>query len=81
LSTLLKTTPTDFSIAPEALFIDLISHMKGAGAEIQDFATLYTSEESKKVLEQARKSREANPRGIKTWRYKDHPEFWDGTSL
>jgi hypothetical protein len=55
--------------------------MKGAGAEIQDFATLYTSEESKKVLEQARKSREANPRGIKTWRYKDHPEFWDGTSL
>jgi hypothetical protein len=53
--------------------------MKNAGAEIQGFATLYTSEDSKKVLEQARKSREANPKGIKTWRYKDHPDWWEVT--
>ncbi|KAI1827442.1 hypothetical protein F4861DRAFT_492696 [Xylaria intraflava] len=63
--------------SPEVLFHELVNGMKKAGTEIQDFTTLYTSEESKKVLEQARKSHEANPTGIKTWRYKDHPDWAD----
>ncbi|KAI1423569.1 hypothetical protein F5Y12DRAFT_756789 [Xylaria sp. FL1777] len=61
----------------EAMFGALVNHMKSAGIEIQDFATLYTSEENKKVLEKARKSRAANPKGIKTWLYKDHPDWAD----
>ncbi len=59
------------------MFGELVNHMKNAGAEIQDFTTLYTSEENKKVLEKARKSRAANPKGIKTWLYKDHPDWAD----
>ncbi|KAI0976153.1 hypothetical protein F4678DRAFT_416085 [Xylaria arbuscula] len=61
----------------ETMFGELVNHMKSAGTEIQDFTTLYTSEESKKVLEKARKSRTANPKGIKTWLYKDHPDWPD----
>ncbi|KAI3343299.1 hypothetical protein F4824DRAFT_439438 [Ustulina deusta] len=61
----------------EVMFGELVNHMKNAGAEIQDFTTLYTSEENKKVLEKARKSRAANPKGIKTWLYKDHPDWAD----
>ncbi|KAI1268425.1 hypothetical protein F5Y18DRAFT_375337 [Xylariaceae sp. FL1019] len=78
-------------IMPEALPSDIKSSKKSqeqvvamvkaqvqaAGNEIKDFRTLYTNEESKKVLEQAQKSREANPKGIKPWRYKDHPDWWD----
>ncbi|TGJ82030.1 hypothetical protein E0Z10_g6745 [Xylaria hypoxylon] len=61
----------------EVVFGQLVNHMKSAGTEIQDFATLYTSEENKKVLDKARKSRAANPKGIKTWLYKDHPDWAD----
>ncbi|KAI0541821.1 hypothetical protein GGR58DRAFT_455054 [Xylaria digitata] len=61
----------------EVMFNELVNHMKSAGTEIQDFASLYTGEESKKVLEKAKKSRAANPKGIKTWLYKDHPDWAD----
>jgi hypothetical protein len=44
---------------------------------LKDFKTLYTSEESKKVLEQAKKSREAHPKGIKPWRVRDDPNWLD----
>ncbi|ORY68566.1 uncharacterized protein BCR38DRAFT_423640 [Pseudomassariella vexata] len=45
--------------------------------ELRDFKTLYTNEESKRVLEQARKSREAQPKNIKPWRASDHPDWLD----
>ncbi|KAI0554353.1 hypothetical protein F4679DRAFT_528066 [Xylaria curta] len=61
----------------EALFGELVSHMKNANTEIQDFATLYTSEESKRVLDKAKESQAANPKGIKTWLYQDHPDWAD----
>ncbi|KAI1310844.1 hypothetical protein F5Y03DRAFT_8241 [Xylaria venustula] len=61
----------------ETMFGELVNHMKSAGTEIQDFTTLYTNDESKKVLEKARKSRAANPKGIKTWLYKDCPDWAD----
>ncbi|KAJ2972907.1 hypothetical protein NUW58_g9079 [Xylaria curta] len=64
----------------EAMFGELVNHMKSAGSEIQDFAALYTSEESKKVLEKAKKSHAANPKGIKTWFYHDHPDWANVTS-
>ncbi|KAI0859143.1 hypothetical protein F4860DRAFT_484038 [Xylaria cubensis] len=61
----------------EALFAELVNHMKNADTEIQDFATLYTSEESKRVLDKAKESRATNPKGIKTWLYQDHPNWAD----
>ncbi|GAP88869.1 hypothetical protein SAMD00023353_1700690 [Rosellinia necatrix] len=61
----------------EAVFNEVVDIMKSAGAEIQDFRTLYSSEETKKVLEKAKKSRAANPKGIKTWLYEDHSDWAD----
>ncbi|KAI1170143.1 hypothetical protein F4777DRAFT_570308 [Nemania sp. FL0916] len=61
----------------EDLWNEAVNHVKSAGIEIQDFTTLYTSEETKKVLDKAKKSREANPRAIKPWRYEDHPGWAD----
>ncbi|KAI0405624.1 hypothetical protein F4802DRAFT_561286 [Xylaria palmicola] len=61
----------------EAMYSELVNHMKRAGTEIQDFAVLYTSKESREVLEKAKKSRAANPQGINTWLYQDHPDWAD----
>lgn len=59
------------------MFNELVNHMKGIGTEIQDFQALYTNEESKRVLQKARTSRDANPKGIKTWLYEDHADWAD----
>lgn len=48
-----------------------------AHSEIKDFGDLYNSEESKKALNQAKKSRETNPKDIKPWRAKDDPHWYD----
>ncbi|KAI1851381.1 hypothetical protein JX265_000385 [Neoarthrinium moseri] len=48
-----------------------------AATELRDFRTLYTSDESKKVFDQAKKSRQAEPKGIKPWRARDHPGWLD----
>ncbi|KAI1114599.1 hypothetical protein F5Y14DRAFT_413905 [Nemania sp. NC0429] len=61
----------------EVMFSEVVDHMKGIGTEIQDFEALYTSKESKKVLQKASTSREANPRGIKPWLYQDHADWAD----
>ncbi|KAI0480902.1 hypothetical protein GGR56DRAFT_628071 [Xylariaceae sp. FL0804] len=45
--------------------------------EIKGFGALYQGEKSRTILEQARKSREANPKGIKPWRARDHPGWLD----
>ncbi|KAI1122554.1 hypothetical protein F5Y10DRAFT_253898 [Nemania abortiva] len=61
----------------ETMFSELVNHLKSTSSEIQDFTALYTNEESKRVLEKARKSREANPKGIKTRPYEDNPDWAD----
>ncbi|KAH9899050.1 hypothetical protein F4778DRAFT_741980 [Xylariomycetidae sp. FL2044] len=55
------------------VFLQAVTDAKN---EIVAFENLYNSPESKKVLEQARKSREANPKGIKPWRYSQHPDWF-----
>ncbi|KAI0834516.1 hypothetical protein F5Y06DRAFT_278850 [Hypoxylon sp. FL0890] len=62
---------------PEEVYEALMKSVAAANAQIKDFGTLYNSEESKKVLEQAKKSRDANPKGIRPWRAKDHPDWLD----
>lgn len=49
--------------------------VKLAIADVNNFKSLYMSAESKKVLDQAKKSREAEPKGIKPWRARDHPDW------
>ncbi|KAI2470486.1 hypothetical protein F4781DRAFT_390343 [Annulohypoxylon bovei var. microspora] len=62
---------------PEEVHEGFKKSMTTANAQIKEFGTLYNSEESKKVLDQAKKSRDANPKGIKPWRAKDHPDWLD----
>ncbi|KAI0103838.1 hypothetical protein GGR51DRAFT_523614 [Nemania sp. FL0031] len=61
----------------ETMFSELVNHMKSTSTEIQNFTALCTSEDSRKVLEKAKKSREANPKGIKTLLYEDYPDWAD----
>ncbi|KAI0597557.1 hypothetical protein F4775DRAFT_559664 [Biscogniauxia sp. FL1348] len=63
------------NLPPDVAFKMFNSVIESSQAEIKDFAALYKSEESKKILDQAKKSREANPKGIKPWRFKDHPDW------
>ncbi|KAK6949806.1 hypothetical protein Daesc_008127 [Daldinia eschscholtzii] len=61
----------------EEVYECFVKSVAAASAQIKDFNTLYNSEESKRVLDQAKKSRDSNPKGIKPWRAKDHPDWLD----
>lgn len=67
---------TDKSIADD-MYARFLKTIGVAGNQIKDFSVLYNSEESKKVLDQAKKSHDANPKGIKPWRARDHPDWLD----
>ncbi|KAI1093244.1 hypothetical protein F5B19DRAFT_491576 [Rostrohypoxylon terebratum] len=73
---MLDSIPTG-ATTPEEVHEGFVKSVVAASAQIKDFSTLYNSEESKKVLDQAKKSRDANPKGIKPWRAKDHPDWLD----
>ncbi|OTB04789.1 hypothetical protein M426DRAFT_320379 [Hypoxylon sp. CI-4A] len=72
---MLETIPN--SANGDELFEGYMRSVAAANAQIKDFSTVYNSEESKRVLEQARKSRDANPKGIAPWKAKDHPDWID----
>ncbi|KAI1654600.1 hypothetical protein F4813DRAFT_370501 [Daldinia decipiens] len=61
----------------EEVYECFVKSVVTASTQIKDFNTLYNSEESKRVFDQAKKSRDANPKGIKPWRAKDHPDWLD----
>lgn len=46
-------------------------------ADVKEFTDLMRDETSKDVFAQAAKSREERPLGIKPWRHKDHPNWFD----
>ncbi|KAI1503368.1 hypothetical protein F5X99DRAFT_375914 [Biscogniauxia marginata] len=71
------TEPLPDNQPREVIFKIFNSTVHSAQMEIKDFTTLYRSDESKKVLDQAKKSRDANPKGIKPWRARDHPEWME----
>ncbi|RYP12693.1 hypothetical protein DL765_007193 [Monosporascus sp. GIB2] len=62
---------------PDEVFQGLLKSVQAARSEIKDFGDLYNSDASQRVLSQAKKSREANPRDIKPWRAKDDPHWFD----
>ncbi|KAI5860585.1 hypothetical protein GGS23DRAFT_580737 [Durotheca rogersii] len=72
---MLESIPSNST--PEELYASFVKSIAVASGQIKDFGALYNSEESRKVLEQAKKSRDANPKGIKPWRAKDHPDWFD----
>ncbi|PBP16747.1 hypothetical protein BUE80_DR012601 [Diplocarpon rosae] len=61
--------------SPEALFRGFSDSANFANQEVQEFRRLMTDEKSVEVMEQARRSRAANPRGIKPWRVTEHSDW------
>lgn len=47
----------------------------GARKEITDFKSVLTSEESKKLFDDANVSRQAKPKGLRPWRASDDPNW------
>ena len=48
-----------------------------ARGNVVEFTELMRDEKSKAVLDRAEKSRADNPIGIKPWKHKDHPDWFD----
>ncbi|KAI0097150.1 hypothetical protein F4814DRAFT_434545 [Daldinia grandis] len=61
----------------EEVYECFVKSVVAASTQIKEFNALYNSEESKRVIDQAKKSRDTNPKGIKPWRAKDHPDWLD----
>ncbi|KAI1758853.1 hypothetical protein GGR53DRAFT_515663 [Hypoxylon sp. FL1150] len=72
---MLDTLPNN--VSADEMYARFLKAIGVADSQIKDFSALYNSEESKKVLDQAKKSRDANPKGIKPWRARDHPDWLD----
>lgn len=67
-------TITDSFIA-EALFRDFSKAASMANQDVQAFRKVMAEQEGLQVLEQARKSRAERPKGIKSWKVCDHPDW------
>ncbi|UNI17272.1 hypothetical protein JDV02_003629 [Purpureocillium takamizusanense] len=63
--------------SPDVMFTSFVKAVADAQTEVKDFTDLMRDEESKKAMAMADKSREENPFGIKPWRHKDHPDWFD----
>ncbi|KAI1373049.1 hypothetical protein F4677DRAFT_430882 [Hypoxylon crocopeplum] len=72
---MLETIPNN--APPEEIYKRIVKSFDAARNQIKDFSSLYNNEESKKALDQAKKSRDADPKGIRPWRAKDHPDWLD----
>lgn len=59
----------------DALFSSFAKSVGETSSELNDFKAAMTSEESKKVFEKANESRQVNPKGIRTWRATEDPEW------
>ncbi|KAL2068117.1 hypothetical protein VTL71DRAFT_16215 [Oculimacula yallundae] len=61
--------------SPDALFREFSKSVNTANQEVQEFRRLMNAEDSIKVMEQARKSRAENSKGIKLWKATEHPDW------
>ncbi|KAF8862022.1 hypothetical protein BDZ45DRAFT_671331 [Acephala macrosclerotiorum] len=61
--------------SPEALFRDFSKAASMANQDVQAFRKVMVEQEGLQVLEQARKSRAERPKGIKSWKVCDHPDW------
>lgn len=59
----------------EEMYVAFSKSVGTASRELSDFKALYQGNESRQVLEQANKSRVADPNNIKPWKPKDHPDW------
>ncbi|KOS21124.1 hypothetical protein ESCO_004389 [Escovopsis weberi] len=63
--------------SPEAMFATFMKALNEAQTQIQEFAELMRDDVSKEVFARAERSRQENPAGIRPWRHKDHPNWFN----
>ncbi len=59
------------------MFAEFTKAVNEAQVNIKEFSDLMRDEKSKEVFALADKSKEENPFGIKPWRHKDHPNWFN----
>ncbi|KAK5994590.1 hypothetical protein PT974_05069 [Cladobotryum mycophilum] len=63
--------------SPDAMFAAFMKAVAEAQAEVREFAELMRDDTSKEVFARADKSRQENPLGIRPWKHKDHPDWFN----
>jgi len=61
--------------SPEALFRSFSASAMTANQEVNLFREMMTDQETKKILERAKESREKSKTGIESWKVTDHPDW------
>ncbi|KAJ2968307.1 hypothetical protein NQ176_g9245 [Zarea fungicola] len=62
---------------PEVMYAAFMKAVEEAQGNIKEFTELMRNDKSKEVFALADKSKEENPFGIKPWRHKDHPNWFN----
>jgi len=61
--------------SPEALFSSFSASAIMANQEVNRFREMMTDQETKKILERAKESRDKSKTGIESWKVTDHPDW------
>ena len=65
------------SFVADIMFTEFMKAVNEAQGNVKEFSDLMRDEKSKEVFAMADKSKEENPFGIKPWRHKDHPNWFN----
>ncbi|CAH0044110.1 unnamed protein product [Clonostachys solani] len=66
--------------SPDVMFSLFMKAVSEAQEDVRDFTDQMHDEETKAVFDRAKKSEQEDPKGIKPWRHKDHPDWYNGLS-
>ncbi|KAI1026596.1 hypothetical protein LB505_000711 [Fusarium chuoi] len=61
---------------PDVMFAAFMNSVNEAQANIKEVTDLMRDEKSREIFAQAKKRKEEEPTGIKTWEYYDHPDWF-----
>ncbi|KAF4341073.1 hypothetical protein FBEOM_4943 [Fusarium beomiforme] len=62
--------------SPDVMFAAFMNSVNQAQADIKEVTDLMRDERSLEIFAQAKKRKEEEPTGIKTWEYYDHPDWF-----
>ncbi|EGU88623.1 hypothetical protein FOXB_00872 [Fusarium oxysporum f. sp. conglutinans Fo5176] len=62
--------------SPDVMFAAFMNSVNEAQANIKEVTDLMRDEKSREIFAQAKKRKEEEPTGIKTWEYYDHPDWF-----
>jgi hypothetical protein len=63
-----------------SMYAAFTKSVNDAQADVTEFTEAMRDQETKEIFAQVQKSRQQDPMGIKTWRHKDHPDWFNTKS-